>query len=213
MTLSKIPRPPLEAGPVPSPVLADYRRTFTAHRAAHTQHWRAAKGSAELMRAVLAERQDAARVEVGRLLALRLGLSTPLVPPRDGEFQCPDYLEPFRNPGRLRTMTTRNYRAFLAYNEILTGPRHPKSRLLDHEMLYRLRGQRGHASPTNSVVTAEPYIPDEQVPTALAEWAAFLETLGLTVRHLSKDLLLHAPDNPCSQLFLIGSPDRIGCLP
>jgi hypothetical protein len=83
-------------------------------------------------------------------------------------------------------------------------------RLLDHETWYRLDGARGPAGRTNTVVVTEPYLADAHVPAALSEWALALAKHSLTIRQLGRDLLLHAPVNPASQIFLIGPPALIG---
>ncbi len=174
-----VPQPPPTAGPTLTPIFADLRRTFATLRADSTAPWRATKDTAALMRAVTRERHDAAIAERGRVVAAEHGLPG-LVVPGSGD---PDFLYPLRD---------------------WKWPR-----LLDHETWYRVTDRRGPLGRKNLLVTTEPYFLDEQVPAALAEWIRRLAPVGLTVKPLSKDLLVHCPDSPHSQIFLLGSPDLI----
>jgi hypothetical protein len=74
-----------------------------------------------------------------------------------------------------------------------------RPRLFEHATLYR--------SPDDhiTVVVVEPCMPDEDVPQALAAWAHLLEARCLFLKQLPKEWLLQDPDNPNSQIFLVGS--------
>ena len=82
-------------------------------------------------------------------------------------------------------------------------------RLADHETLYQLAGSRGPANARDTLLVTEPYLPDEQVPAALAHWTEKLALAGLAVRQLDRCWLTHAPDNEHSQIFFIGSSSLI----
>jgi hypothetical protein len=82
-------------------------------------------------------------------------------------------------------------------------------RLIDHEMPYRVPGTHGRLGLRSVVLMSEPYIADEDVLNALAGWKPRLAELGLSVLRLSRTWLIHAPDDPHSQLFIVGSSSLI----
>jgi hypothetical protein len=85
--------------------------------------------------------------------------------------------------------------------------------LLDHLLWFRVWGSRGPSCKRNTVAVGQPYLADGQVPAALADWTERLKEHGLTVRRLRKDWLTHAPDNPASQILLVGREGLIGLPP
>lgn len=177
---------PIQSAHTPmNPAFTAYRTTYAAQRSPHSSHWRGAKGSEDLMRGVLRARKDAALQERLRLLSLSLLL--PLIEPKGG---FPQFL----------------------YAPYQWGPGGSPPRLLDHISWYRRSGRGGPSCARNTVAIGEPYLPDEAVPDAIATWTPALAKLGLVLKPLSKDWLIHAPDNPTSQIFLVGHPHLIGCL-
>ena len=192
------PPPPLPKAPKPlpkaavlRPALTDFRAAVTAHRTdRHTRHkamgaggaWQSDRGAETLLRAREAAAGAVAHALRAAMLGDYLGLPAPLVLHGGG---FPAFLRP-------------------AYE--WEWPR----RLLDHPTVYRVAGRPFQACRHNTVATGEPYLPGEQVPAALADWSERLAPLGLVVRQLPRAWLLHAPDNPTSHVFVVGSPSLLG---
>jgi hypothetical protein len=163
-----------------NPAFADLRRAYAAYQPTGRSRWRGKECSVSEMLDMLSRHRDAACAERGRVLAEEIGL--PWLTPRETDADA-------LPPPMFRWW---------------------RPRLFEHATFYDLPPGRLASKPCppgqrRAVAVVEPCMPDEDVPQALDLWAPLLGS-RMSIKRLSKEWLLHDPDNPNSQIFLIGMP-------
>jgi hypothetical protein len=167
---------PTDVGSIGSFDPAEFKDARAAYHAARARRYPARWRSVQ--REAVAALDAHAEAERCKAVSMLLRVPRPVV---YGQITCPRFLMPTKQWGLPR-------------------------RLIDHEVLFRLKGSRGPASIRDTITLTEPYLPDEDVEAALNDWQGRLAPHGLKVRRLSKDLIFHAPNNRHSQIFAVASP-------